>query len=61
MLQKLPVNKFGWIEENYKFDESFIKHYNEKRDEGCFVKIDVQYPKKLQRKNDNQKCLKTCC
>ena len=44
MSQKLPVNKFEWIEDTSQFNEDFIKKYNEKSDEGCFLEVDVQYP-----------------
>ena len=47
MLQKLPVNKFEWIEDTSQFNEDIIKHYNEKSDEGYFLEVDVQYPEKL--------------
>ena len=29
MSQKLPVNKFEWIEDTSPFNEDFIKNYNE--------------------------------
>ena len=45
MSQKLPVNKFEWIEDTSQF--SFIKNYNEKSNEGYFLEVDVQYPKQL--------------
>ena len=47
VLQKLPANKFEWIKDTSKFNEDFIKNYNEERDEGYFLKVDVQYPEKL--------------
>ena len=47
MSQKLPVNKFEWIEDSSQFNEDIIKHYNEKSDEGYFLEVDVQYPEKL--------------
>ena len=47
MSQKLPVNKFEWIEDTSQFNEDIIKHYNEKSDEGYFLEVDVQYPEKL--------------
>ena len=47
MSDKLPVNKFEWIEETTQFNEDFIKNYNEERDEGYFLEVDVQYPEKL--------------
>ena len=47
MSQKLPVNKFEWIEDTSKFNKDFIKNYNEESDEGYFLEVDVQYPEKL--------------
>ena len=47
MSQKLPVNKFEWIEDTSQFNGDFIKSYNEESNEGCFLEVDVQYPKKL--------------
>ena len=45
--QKLPVNKFEWIEETSQFDKDFIKSYNEESDKGYFLEVDVQFPEKL--------------
>ena len=47
MLQKLPINKFEWIEETSQFNEDFIKNYNEESDEGYFLDVYVEYPEKL--------------
>ena len=47
MLQKLPVNVFEWIKDTFKFNEDFIKNYNEESDEGYFVKVEVQCLEKL--------------
>ena len=47
MSQKLPVNNFEWIKDTVQFNEDFIKSCNEESDEGYFLKVDVQYPKKL--------------
>ena len=47
MWQKLPVNGFKWVEETSKFNEDFIKSYNEDSDEGYFLDVDVQYPEIL--------------
>ena len=41
MSQKLPGNNFGWIKDTFKFNEDPIKNYNEEKDEGYFLKIDV--------------------
>ena len=47
MSQKLPVNKFEWIEDTSQFNEGFIKNYNEKSDEEYFLEVDVKYPEKV--------------
>ena len=47
ILQKLPVNKFEWIKDTSQFNEDFIKSFNEERDEGYFLEVNVQYPEKL--------------
>ena len=47
MSQKLPVNKFEWIEDTSQFNENFMKNYNEESDKGYFLEVDVQYPEKL--------------
>ena len=47
MSQKLPVNKFKWIEGTSQFNEDFINNYNEETDEGYLLEVDVQYPEKL--------------
>ena len=46
MSQKLPVNKFEWIEGTSQVNEDFIKNYNEESDERHSLEFDVQYPKK---------------
>ena len=33
MSQKIPVNKFEWIEKTFQFNEDFIKNFSEKSDE----------------------------
>ena len=45
--------KFKWVEDISKFDESFIKNYNEENDEGYFLKVDVQYSKNLHNLHNN--------
>ena len=45
MSEKLPINKFDWIEKASQFNEDFVKDYNEETDEGYFLEVDVQYPK----------------
>ena len=47
MSQKLPVNGFEWVEELSQFNENFITNYDENSNEGYFLDVDVEYPKKL--------------
>ena len=47
MPQKFPVNKFEGIEDTFKFNEDFIKKYNEESSEGYFPQVDIQYPEQL--------------
>ena len=42
MSQKLHVNDFKWVEDISKFDQIFIKSYNEESDEGHFLQIYIQ-------------------
>ena len=44
---KLPVNGFKWAEKLSKFNERFIKSYNENSDKGYFLEIDLEYSKIL--------------
>ena len=44
MSKKLPVNNFEWIEGTSKFNEDFMRNYNEESNEGYFLEVDVQYP-----------------
>ena len=47
MLGKLPVNNFDWIKDTSQFNKDFIKSYNEEKDEGNFLGVDIQYLEKL--------------
>ena len=49
MSQKLPVNDFKWVkqEELSKFNEDFIKNYDENGNIGYFFEVDIDYPKEL--------------
>ena len=47
MYQKLPVNSFKWEDDLSRFNERFIKNYNENSDIGYFLEVDVEYLKKL--------------
>ena len=46
MSQKLPVNDFKWVkqEELSKFNEDFIKNYDENGNIGYFCEVDIDYP-----------------
>ena len=39
MLLKLPVNSFKWVGNTFKFNEDFIKSYNENSNEEYFLKL----------------------
>ena len=45
--QKLPVNGFKWVNNLSRFNEAFMKNYNENSDVGYFLEVDVECPKKL--------------
>ena len=47
MPQNLPVNNFEWINNPSRFNEGFIKNYNEESDEEYFLQVDFQYLEKL--------------
>ena len=47
MSQKLPVNGFEWVKLLSKFDERFIKNYDENSDKGYFLEVNVEHPKNL--------------
>ena len=45
--QRLPVGGFKWIEDVSKIDKDFLKSYDENRDIGYFLEVDIEYPKEL--------------
>ena len=45
MSQKLSVNGFKWVKKLSKFDEHFIKNYDENSDKRYFLEVDAEYPK----------------
>ena len=47
MSQKLLVNGFKWIKKLSKFNESFIKDYDENSNKGYFFEVDVEYPQNV--------------
>ena len=47
MYQKLLVNGFKWVKNVSKFDEDFIKDYDENSNKGYILEVDVEYPKNL--------------
>ena len=49
MSQKLPVNGFKWVKQKKlsKFNEDFIKKYDEDCNKGYLFEVDIDYPKKL--------------
>ena len=73
MSEKLPVGNFKWIEKDdiSKFDEKFIKNYDENSDKGYILEVDVEYPKNLHKLHSDlpflpermkiNKCTKLVC
>ena len=47
MSQKLPVNGFKWVKKLSKFNEGFIKNYDENSNKGYIFEVDAKYQKKL--------------
>ena len=49
MSQKLPVNGSEWVKQKklWKFNEDFIKNYNENSNTGYFPEVNIYYPKEL--------------
>ena len=71
MSQKLPINGFKWVKNLSRFNERFIKNYNESSDIGYFLEVDIDYPKELfnlhkdlpflQERKKVSKCEKLIC
>ena len=47
MSQKLLVDSFKWVKGLSKFDEDFVKKYDENSNTGYFLEVDTEYPKTL--------------
>ena len=45
--QKLPMNCFKWVKKLCKFNQCFIKDYDENSNRGYFLEVDVEYPKTI--------------
>ena len=48
MSQKLSVDAFKWEKDMLRFNEEFIKNYDEDSDKGYIFEVDVEYLKHLQ-------------
>ena len=47
MSQKLIINGFKWVEDLSQFNDELIKKYDENSYIGCFLEVNVDYPKEL--------------
>ena len=43
----LLLGTFEWVEETSQFSKDFIENYNEDKDIGYFLEVDLQYPEEL--------------
>ena len=41
------IYRHEWVKNLFKFDERFIKGYDENSNKGYFLEADVEYPKNL--------------
>ena len=71
MSQRLLINGFKGVKRLSKFDEVFIKNYDENSNKGCILEVDVDYPNNLfnlhsdlpflPERNKINKCKKLVC
>ena len=47
MSKKLSINNFEWENDLSRFNENFIKNFNENSDVGYFLEVDIKYSKQL--------------
>ena len=47
MSQKLPINGVKGVKKLSKFDEDFIKNYDQKSNKGYILQVDAEYTKNL--------------
>ena len=47
MSQKQPINGFKWENDLSRFNEDFIKNYDENSDEGYFLELNIEVPKTI--------------
>ena len=47
MSQTLPVNGFKWVKNLSRFNEIFIRNYDENSNKGYFLEVDIDYSKEL--------------
>ena len=53
MSQKLPIDGFKWKKNMFKFNDDFIKNYDEDSDKGYIFEVDVEYLKNLNDLNSD--------
>ena len=47
MSHMLLLGTFKWVEETSQFSKDFIENYNEDKDIGYFLEVELQYPEEL--------------
>ena len=53
MSQNLPAFSFEWVKDTFQFNEDLIKNYDEQREIGYILKVDVKYPKELHKPHND--------
>ena len=53
MSQNLPAFSFEWVKDTFQFNEDLIKNYDEQREIGYILKVDVKYPKELHKSHND--------
>ena len=70
MSKKIPINGFKWVKKLSRFNEDFIKNFDENSDVKYFPEVDIEYLKQLWSHHKDlpflpaikkiRKCRKTC-
>ena len=51
-LKKLPLNGFKWSDPK-KYTSGFIKNYDDEKNKGYLLEVDIEYPKHLHKSHED--------